>query len=160
MASPIKVVRSVRVLYAISLVIAALVGAGFFIVSQKNADEMQITSRLSVVLGKLDIASQASAQLGVQLTKADTAETVSMLNRAFAIRAGSIDELLTEVEVLWSQTSEDLRDRLMVASTKSKYPLDIYRGLLDAVREAAGAIPEIARPVGNRIHGIYAFLGR
>ncbi len=160
MASPKNVIRSVRVLYAISLVIVTLVGAGFFVVSQKNADELQITSRISDLLGKLDIASQASGQLGVQLIKSDTAETVSMFNRTFAIRAESIHKLLTEVEFLWPQMSEDLRNRLKVASTKYKDPLDIYRSLLEAVREAAGAMPENVKSVGNRIHGIHLLLGR
>jgi len=160
MADLPKMIRSVRSLNVISLVILALVGTGFFVVSKKNADEMQITSRFSVLLGKLDVASYASTQLAGQLTRADTPRKVSMYSRAFAIRAESIDQLLTEVEFLWPQLPEDLRNRLIVASTKSKNPIDIYRALLDGLREAAGAIPENAKSIGNRIQGIYSVLGR
>ncbi len=160
MANSIKIISSVRIRYAVSLLILAVVGAGFFIISQHYTDELLMTSQVSDRLGKLDIVSQETGQLGLELAQAENAEFAASLSRAFAIRAETIGGLLAEIDALWPKLSAELRSRLNHASSKSQDPREVYRSLLSAVSEAANAKPEIAVKIGNRIYGIYTILGR
>jgi signal transduction histidine kinase/DNA-binding response OmpR family regulator len=118
------------------------------------------SSQVSDRLARLDVMSQESGQLGLQLAKTTDAEANAASSRAFAIRAERISGLLAEIESLWPRLSTELRSRLNNASNKSKDPLGVYRDILSAASEAAGAKPEIAGKIGNRIHGIYTILGR
>ncbi len=160
MANSIKMISSVRIRYAVSLLILTAVVAGFFIISRHYTDELLLTIQVSDRLGKLDIVSQESGHLGLELAQADNAEFAASLSRAFAIRVELVGGLLAEIDTLWPQLSTELRSRLNNSSNKSKDPLGVYRSLLGAMSEAANAKPELAIKIGNRIEGIYTILGR
>ena len=160
MADSIKTMASVRFRYVICLAIMATVGAGFFVISQKNTSELLINIQVHDRLTRLDVISQEAGQLGLRFGKAENAENTAMISRAFAIRAEGIGTLLAEVESLWPRMSSELRLRLNNASDKSRFPLEVYRDILGAMSEAANAKPEVAVKIGNRIYGIYSILGR
>ena len=160
MANSIKMISSVRIRYAVSLLILTAVVAGFFIISRHYTDELLLTIQVSDRLGKLDIVSQESGHLGLELAQADNAEFAASLSRAFAIRVELVGGLLAEIDTLWPQLPTELRNRLNNSSNKSKDPLGVYRRLLGAMSEAANAKPELAIKIGNRIEGIYTILGR
>ena len=160
MADSIKTIASVRFRYVVCLAIMTAIGALFFVISQRNTDELLISSQVHDRLTRLDIISQESGQLGLQLAKAENAENTAMISRAFAIRSERISESLAEIDSLWPRMSNELRNRLNNASSKSKDPLGVYRDILGAAGEAADAKPEVAGKIGNRIYGIYTILGR
>jgi signal transduction histidine kinase/CheY-like chemotaxis protein len=160
MANSIKMIASVRIRYAACLLVLAAVGTVFFVISQRNTDQLLMTSQVSDVLARLDVTSHASGQLGLQFAKTDNAKTIATLNRAFAARAEIIEELLAEIDIMWPQLSPELRERLYVASSRVEDPRNIYRDIFGAVTEAANARPEIAGKIGNRIYGLYTILGR
>ena len=160
MANSIKMISSVRIRYAVSLLILTAVVAGFFIISRHYTDELLLTIQVSDRLGKLEIVSQGSGHLGLELAQADNAEFAASLSRGFAIRVELVGGLLAEIDTLWPQLPTELRNRLNNSSNKSKDPLGVYRRLLGAMSEAANAKPELAIKIGNRIDGIYTILGR
>ena len=160
MTDSIKTMASVRFRYVVSLAIMAAVGALFFVISQRNTGELLTSSQVHDRLTRLDIISQESGQLELQLATAENSESAATLSRAFAIRSEMIGGLLVEIDSLWPRLSTELRSRLNNASSKSKDPLGVYRDILGAAGEAAGARPEVAGKIGNRIYGIYTILGR
>ena len=112
MANSIKTMASVRFRYVVSLAIMVAVGTLFFVVSQRYTDELLMTSQVSDRLARLDIGSQETGQLGLELAQTDNAVFAATLSRAFAIRAKIIAGLMAEIDSLWPKLSAELRGRL------------------------------------------------
>ncbi len=160
MADSVKTMASVRFRYIVSLAIMAAVGALFFAISQRNTIELLVSSQISDRLARLDVISQESGQLGLQLARSDNAETYAALSRAYAGRADSIARLLAEVDHLWPRLPGKLRDRLNSTAGENKDPMAVYRDIHDAAKKAATASPATIPQIADRINGMYTILGR